>query len=235
MEKNYAVSDLHLFHSNIIKYCNREDYIPITKESTLQMNWDIVNSINEQTPDEEGVVLWNLGDLFYGKLASEQTLSQLQALVDVMKGEHRTLKLVLGNHDRQFKKFAQWKKLYPLNDKTPLPKIYEYLGFDEVYTTPIIVGDHTIISHEPFCLSKTQDFINIHGHTHDELVDEKYFVYNVENLKMVRRAYSMEKHSKEFPPVIEAYPDRIVDPNCYLNICWDNTKGKVVDISKYLN
>ena len=55
------------------------------------MSWDIVNSINKQIPDEEGIVLWNLGDLFYGKLFGERTLDQLKAYIDVMKGKYRKL------------------------------------------------------------------------------------------------------------------------------------------------
>ena len=72
------------------------------------MNWDIVNSINSQIPDKEGVVLWNLGDVFYGRLFSQQPLENLKRLIAVMKGKHRKLNLILGNHDFQFKKWANF-------------------------------------------------------------------------------------------------------------------------------
>ena len=137
-ERNFITSDLHLLHNNIIKYAERKDYLPFNDEKSRQMSWDIVNSINKQIPDEEGVVLWNLGDLFYGKLFGERTLDQLKAYIDVMKGKYRQLNIVFGNHDKQFNHFRKskedWDKIKPFDKNSSLEDILGILVLIK-YTT----------------------------------------------------------------------------------------------------
>lgn len=230
--KNYITSDLHLCHSNIIKYAERVDYQPFTDESTERMNWDIVNAINKQVPDEKDVVLWNLGDLFYGKMFTAKTLDELKAYIDVMKGKNRTLNIVLGNHDRQFKQWADWKRLRPLTNKSSFTTIFQQLGFTNVYDHPVLFDDKIILSHEPVFLKKDSQFVNVHGHTHQIGIDESYFTWDLENYKMVRKAY---KDSGREPPPLQHKKDWenwIVDLKMYINICWDATDYKVKDLNE---
>lgn len=229
MSDEYIISDLHLCHTNIIKYAERTDY-ELTNKSTERMNWNIVNSINKQIPDEEGVVLWNLGDLFYGKLFSEKSLQQLKNYISVMKGKNRTLNIVLGNHDKQFKRFADWKNLTPLTKNSSFTEIFTELGFTNVYDKPIIWKENYILSHEPVFLKKNSQFINIHGHVHQMPVDESYFTWDLENYKMVRKAY--KDSGREVPPLQhkENWEQFVVDPKMYKNACWDFTKGKVLEL-----
>lgn len=239
-ERNFITSDLHCLHSNIIKYAERKDYLPFNDEKSIQMSWDIVNSINKQIPDEKGVILWNLGDLFYGKLFGERTLDQLKTFIDVMKGKHRKLNIVLGNHDRQFNHFRKskedWDKIEPFGKNSSLEVIFRYLGFDKVYDRPVIFNDNFILSHEPVFIKPNSNFINIHGHTHQILVDKDYFSIDLENSKMVIKAY---KDSDREPPVPQKKKDWkkwIVDPKDYVNVCWDNPNSpyKVFDLDELI-
>lgn len=232
--KNYITSDLHLCHSNIIKYAERVDYQPFTDESTERMNWDIVNAINKQVPDEKDVVLWNLGDLFYGKMFTAKTLAELKAYIDVMKGKNRTLNIVLGNHDRQFKQWADWKKLRPLTNKSSFTTIFQQLGFTNVYDRPVLFDDKIILSHEPVFLKKDSQFVNVHGHTHQKPLKDsdnfisKYFCYDLENYKMVQKAYKDSGRPVPELSLKKNWEDWLVDCKNYYNVCWDYTKGKVL-------
>lgn len=200
----------------------------------MQMSWDIVNSINDQIPDEEDVVLWNLGDLFYGKLFTNQTLAHLAMFIEKMKGKHRTLNIVLGNHDKQFKKFADWSNFAPLTKTSSFSHIFSMLGFTNVYNHPILWNDKIILSHEPFFLKRNSQFVNVHGHTHQMNIDENYFTYDLENYKMVRKAY--KDSGREVPPLTKKkdWQRWIVDPKKYRNICWDcpDARYRVLDLNK---
>ena len=138
--RHFITSDLHLLHQRIIKYADRTKYED-TEEDTLKMTYDIVNFINENIPDEPGVVLWNLGDLFYGPLLNKHPLEELQRLVSIMRGKNRTLKLVLGNHDRDFRSL-DWKKTTKnlwIEDYSDY-HLFRKFGFDYVYDYPIVFG-----------------------------------------------------------------------------------------------
>ena len=237
-ERNFITSDLHCLHSNIIKYAERKDYLPFNDEKSVQMSWDIVNSINKQIPDEKDVILWNLGDLFYGKLFGECTLDQLKAFIDVMKGNYRQLNIILGNHDRQFNHFRKskedWDKIKPFDKNSSLEDIFRYLGFDKVYDRPILYKDSFILSHEPVFLKKNSQFINIHGHTHQILVDKDYMTIDVENSKMVIKAYKDSGREPPTPQKKKNWEQFVVDPKMYKNICWDNPNSpyKVFDLDE---
>ena len=232
-KKNYITSDLHFYHNNIIKYAERKEYQPFSDEKTKRMNWDIVNSINTQVPDEKGIVLWNLGDVFYGRLFSQQPLENLKRLISVMKGKHRKLNLILGNHDFQFKKWANWQKLYPLNAQSSLQTIFQNCGFDVVYDIPILIENKYILSHEPVFLKPGSQFINIHGHTHQKILKDsddftsKFFCYDLENYKMVLKAY--KDSGREIPPMSlkKDWENWLVNCKNYFNACWDYQNYKV--------
>lgn len=236
--KEYITSDVHCLHNNIIKYAERTKYFPESDQTSAQMSWDIVNSINEQIPDEKGVILWNLGDLFYGKLFGSKTLSELQVFVSTMKGRNRQLNIVLGNHDKQFNQFRSskedWAKVHPINKHSTLENIFQCLGFDKVYDRPVLYKDRFILSHEPVFIKPGSNIRNIHGHTHQYPVDASYFTYDLENYKMVRKAY---KDSGRVAPTLQQKIDWekfVVDTNYYTNVCWDFTKGKVLSLDEIL-
>lgn len=221
--RNYITSDWHLLHKNIIKYAERLNY-KSTNLDCEKMSQDIIESIDKQVPDEKDVVLWNLGDLFFGRMFSEKTFDQLYQMIKVLKGKNRKLNLVLGNHDRTFKKYADWSKLKPLKETDSLKQCFEALGFDNVYDRPVVFfdqndttfGKYVILSHEPLFIPKDEKIINIHGHVHQRNLKSDFFtldfetVYNPDGSKssIFRRKVDWEKF--------------IVNPKNYYNICWDN-------------
>lgn len=83
MNKIYFISDLHLSHNNIIKYCNRP------YENIEQMNNDIIKRWNSVVGKDDTV--WVLGDVGLGRK------EDIKKLLLQLKG-HK--KLIMGNHDR---------------------------------------------------------------------------------------------------------------------------------------
>ncbi len=231
-EHEFITSDLHFFHTNIIKYADRTEYQSDDPAETIRMNTDIVEYIDRVIPDEDNVVLWNLGDVFYGKLLNENTLDDLEFLVNKMKGHHRKLKLILGNHDKQFKMFAKWKKLSPLTKNSTFKEIFETIGFDYVYDYPIIRGCKFILSHEPMYIVPSGGFINIHGHTHQKFVTADYFTWKIENRDMVLKAYQESNRECPNPDArVNNYESFMVNPNQYINVCWDSALPRVFDLN----
>lgn len=174
LNNTYVTSDLHLWHKNIIKYCNRP--YEQTDEGIAQMNKDILKEFDKLP---EGSLIINNGDLFMGKVG----ISEVQAIVQRMKQNNKKLILIMGNHDRAFKRY-----LDPKSNKTSYDICLE-LGFNFVSPVPLLINDKFIFSHEPVKMSG--DFINVHGHTHDN-------DFNWEN--------------KELSDI---------DSKKYINVCWD--------------
>jgi Predicted phosphoesterase or phosphohydrolase len=83
-DKIFFTSDLHAFHGNIIKHCNR----PFT--SVEEMNKHFISQWNSVVP-KDGIVI-NCGDVAM-KIGSQT----LQRFLEQLNGSHI---LILGNHDR---------------------------------------------------------------------------------------------------------------------------------------
>lgn len=225
--RQYITSDLHFFHTRIIKYADRIGYNE-TDDDCLKMNQDIAKFIDDNIPDEKDVEIWNLGDVFYGPLLHKQNQDAFTEIMWKMRGKHRTLKLVLGNHDKQFRLY--WWYIDP-SPMTPScwtdESLFRYLGFANVYEHPVILHNKFILSHEPVYLSKNSNLINIHGHTHQMFVSEDYFTWKYDNHEMIEKAYhdSDRDLPENFYDRIENYEGRFVNPCNYINACWDATKN----------
>lgn len=81
----FFTADWHLFHHNIIKYCNR----PI--KSDPQMQQHMVYKHNKLVGKED--LVWNLGDV---TLLSSEYVGRIRKSVNKFNGEKH---LILGNHD----------------------------------------------------------------------------------------------------------------------------------------
>jgi calcineurin-like phosphoesterase family protein len=82
----FFTSDLHLFHDNIVDYCNR----PCSKE---EHNQYIIETLNSIIKPEDAV--FNLGDLFYGRNASYTDK------LNILKSLNGNWNHLLGNHDNE--------------------------------------------------------------------------------------------------------------------------------------
>ena len=80
----FVISDLHLGHANIIRYCSRPFLYSMSEEmdSVLIRNWNVV--VSSKTP------IYHLGDLSYGKHAhpAEYYMRQLGGEVMYLAGNH---------------------------------------------------------------------------------------------------------------------------------------------------
>jgi calcineurin-like phosphoesterase family protein len=157
-QNKFIISDLHFWHKNIIKYCNRP--YPCEASSLPFMNEDILKQFDNLP---EGSVVINLGDLLVN---SSKTFDELKQLVERMKFNNKKLLLVMGNHDRELSRFLR-KQSFNSSYKMLLEA-----GFDRVYDKPFYM-DGIIFSHEPVFLNNGTK--NCHGHIHDLVLDKDYF------------------------------------------------------------
>jgi calcineurin-like phosphoesterase family protein len=90
--KKWIVSDLHFYHDNIIKYCDRP------YEDASHMNEMIIKEFNEKVAPDDHV--YHIGDFMFGKPTKENFF----AIFDRLPGIWH---FVLGNHDK--KTLKRWK------------------------------------------------------------------------------------------------------------------------------
>lgn len=156
-ENVFILSDLHLFHTNGIKYVERP--FEFSALGCKEMNEYLLSQFDTLP---ENCLVWNLGDVLLNRHVSEG-----EAMSTIWRTKkNRKLNLIFGNHDFQC-------------DKGKHDNYIDYfssLGFDEIYNRPIIFNDKYILSHEPVFIPETRDFINIHGHTHNRFVKEDFFL-----------------------------------------------------------
>lgn len=205
--KLYIISDLHYYHKNIIKYCNR----PYSLEEIPKMNEDILAEFDKLP---EGSTILNLGDLY---LSFNKTFDDIKYLVDRMKANNKRLEILLGNHDRTVPRYMKGYK-----EKTAV-ELFQELGFDKVYKEPF-EEDGMIFCHEPIY---TTDKLVVHGHVHDKDVDENYFNHECDNWAMIEvvKNHPELEHSEECANIKTGIvrTDRKIDPSNYYNVCWDKT------------
>lgn len=147
----HFISDTHFFHKNIIGYANRP-FEP-TPEGIQQMNQTIINNWNACVKKED--TLMHLGDV-----ALNCSKAELKELLSKLNG-HKYL--ILGNHD--MRETEQW---------------WRDVGFEEVFSFPIIYKKWYILSHEPLFLNEKIPYINIHGHIHQHTMSGPYINASVE-------------------------------------------------------
>ena len=218
--QTFIISDLHLGHSNIIKYCGRPYHVegsnrnPANIPEVNRMNEDILKMF-DYLPDNCDI--WNLGDCFFcgtgrhNEYLNEDKINELKEMVKRMKGNGRRLFLVLGNHDNVH-----------FQGKSRVDYYYA-LGFDKVYDTPVIIENKYILSHEPVYIAKGGNFVNLYGHTHDLAIEEDYFCYDFENYAMEKRVF--DENGQEQSKIEKRYPERVIDLTHYRNVCLDYNKG----------
>lgn len=212
LDKFYLTSDSHLFHKNIIKYCNRP--YEFTWEAVKQMNEDILSQFDKLPA---GSTIINLGDI---ALNGSLTFDTLKACIDRMKKNDKKLWIVLGNHDREMHfRVKDFKGKY----NSPY-ELFTALGFDRVFPYPILLEDKFLMSHEPVYLAPGSNLVNIYGHTHDIDITEDYFCHECENFAMMERVKAegiTEQTNLDIDTEAISDPTKTVDLKNYFNACWD--------------
>jgi len=95
MSKKWYTSDFHLFHHNIIKYCNR----PF--DNVFDMHETIIERMNERVAPNDN--LYILGDVsFYGG----------DKVIDILNRIKGKKHFIIGNHDaKNMKKWDGWESV----------------------------------------------------------------------------------------------------------------------------
>jgi|SRR5271157_4309413 len=104
--RNFIWSDLHIFHANIIKYCNRPFATVEEMDKKIIENWKATVKNDD--------VLWNLGDV-----ACHMNKEQLTTLIHSLPGYKI---LILGNHDHH--NINRWRDI-GFDEVYPYPIIYK--------------------------------------------------------------------------------------------------------------
>ena len=204
----YVTSDLHFWHKNIIKYCNRP--YSFDDAGVEQMNKDILKKFDELPA---GSTIINNGDIC---LNSKVSFGQLKSFVDCMKTNDKKLWLIMGNHDREIKRFIKGQ-----NYETSY-ELLVALGFDKVFEYPILI-DNKLFSHEPVYLKPGSNLKNYYGHTHDMNIDKDYFNRDCENWAMMERVAKegiTEQKNLNIDTSVKKY-GKLIDVDNYRNVCWD--------------
>lgn len=135
--KTFFTSDLHFFHENVIKFCNRPFGSVDHMNASLIDNWNLV--VGEQDH------VWFLGDFSFGK--PEPTADVLRQLKGI---KH----LVVGNHDRK----GRAQKLFNTHWEEHFVDKHDYFRLK-------VNGHKFVLCHFPFS-SWERGYINLHGHHH---------------------------------------------------------------------
>lgn len=129
-------------------------------------------------------------------------IEESRIMNDIMRiKKNRKMNLILDNHD-----FRARKKPFP-----NYIKYFEHLGFDKVYKGPLEF-ENIIFSHEPVFLDSRSSLVNLHGHTHNSMVNEDYF---------------LSEYNKSFPK-------KKVNPSRYINVCMDATNFRIMTFREIL-
>lgn len=142
--KNWFTSDLHFYHDNIIKYCNRP------YENVKEMNAAIFDEL-ELLP--AGDVLWVLGDVCMGGAEKAREVAKKLASLPVK------IKIIGGNHDRSKIKIFQENGLIEHPNGRHLIQLE---------------GKKVSVGHFPAVETPTQGVLYLCGHVHDAWVFQKF-------------------------------------------------------------
>lgn len=158
----FVVSDLHLGHANIIKYCDRPFASVEEMDEALVANWNAV-----VTPQD---IIYNCGDVYFGDGWKH---------VPRLNGHKR---LIVGNHDD-----AKDPRLTKYHEK-----VLAWRMFPEYHALLTHVPVHYSVICQPRRDGPPRTLCNVHGHVHRNNVkcggvwrncdDENYRNVSVENI-----------------------------------------------------
>lgn len=126
-------------------------------ETLDKMNQGMVDNWNSVVNEEDAV--FHLGDV-----AVTDNFNAMKNIISKLNGNKILIK---GNHDNL------------------MSSSYELMGFNEVYSYPIIFKEFYILSHAPLYVNQNMPYVNIHGHLHwhgSKYDNEKFFNVSVERI-----------------------------------------------------
>lgn len=163
----WFTSDLHLGHTNIIKYTNRPYHTAEEMNEALVDNWNSAVSADD--------TVWVLGDVALGPI------KESLALIGLLNG-HKIL--LPGNHDRVWKGLAPKRRW---DDQTYLDAGFERIEHGDIGVYPLTLGQDigqpqhgVLLSHFPYTIGQYDNRFSawhpidygvplLHGHTHSPI------------------------------------------------------------------
>lgn len=151
VHEKFFISDTHFFHANILKFTGEDGKRIRPFNSLEEMHEYMIEKWNSVVKDNDNV--YHLGDVTF------QYHRGFNELMSRLKGRKR---LILGNHD----------KIKGTNLMDWFEKLDLWKGFKEFNFTA---------SHMPLRLGSFRDgAVNVHGHTHQNMVEGPYINVSVE-------------------------------------------------------
>jgi calcineurin-like phosphoesterase family protein len=153
--KYYITSDQHFSHSNIIKLCNR----PF--KDVEEMNQTMIQRWNEVVAEND--IVYHLGDLFWNEKSAIDILP-------LLKGE---IHLILGNHDKNWKRVRKRLERSPLNPASNLVVEEQNIVF---LNEPI----KAVLCHYPLVSfgEMSDGYKHYYGHVHNNINYDSFFRTN---------------------------------------------------------
>jgi len=134
----YFTSDLHFYHTNIIKYCSRPFH------TVKEMNETLISNYNSVVSEEDTVYI--LGDITIKRNSS--FIDKIAIMVNLLRG---TKHLILGNHDKYSEEFylnncgfASVNRELELDN---MVLVHEPMRFSEKHSGKLLLHGHC---HFPF-------------------------------------------------------------------------------------
>lgn len=183
MIKHWFTADLHLFHNNIIKYCNRSKYmneqerklyvehydeLKISNESTNLMNHDLIGQINLRACKDDH--LWILGDVGF-KSFKKECRNFLDSLI--CKNVH----LIWGNHDSQdiaqyFSSCHNMVDLCIFQDGRYVTDHDSKFHWNKQGNTNMFLCHYAMVTWDRAYKNPNKPVYHLYGHTHTNLEKE---------------------------------------------------------------
>jgi len=166
------MSKIYFISDMHFNHANIIEYCRRPFKNVEEMNKVIIENWNKTVTKHDTVFV--LGDL-----ALQCSKEQVAELIEKLKGRKI---LIMGNHDK-------WNMDF-----------YYSIGFKEVYKYPILYKKFFLISHEPVKFVDQTPYLNIHGHTHNNMmiVDDHYFNVSVEQINYTPILFEEIKNKRGF-------------------------------------
>ena len=158
----FFISDLHLFHPNVIKHDNRPFVDVHQMHDTIITNWNNVVTSKD--------IVFNLGDL------SLVNKSNIKTIINQLNGN---IYHINGNHDKP----SFIKSLDKFIDVLDLVDLYVV---DETATDNIGTKQHIVLAHYPILSwnRKHHGSWHLHGHSHQNLVNDSNYDWYYKGMVM---------------------------------------------------
>lgn len=142
--KTFFISDLHVYHKNIIKYDNRPFFTVTEMNNTLISNWNTAVSPQD--------TVYILGDVSWGNITeTDQFLSQLNGKKNLIIGNHDDIILhskQLQNHFESINYYAKIKVSTLQGTKTVILSHFFIPFYDGHYKQAILLHGHSHVTAE---------------------------------------------------------------------------------------